>query len=146
MTQANTALPKVSIVVPVFRGMPYLTALIDSIKKQTYQNLELIATITPSGDGSEEVLTEAGFAIEVTPEGTRAVINHGPMLNSAERPAMTYPVPGRTSSEKRRGSEGIKNAADTTISAVSPRAGTAGLTVSSVERTITEPKTKAAKR
>ena len=75
MTQANTAQPKVSIVVPVFRGMPYLTALIDSIKKQTYQNLELIATITPSGDGSEEALTEAGFAIEITPAGTGAAAN-----------------------------------------------------------------------
>ena len=75
MTQANTAQPKVSIVVPVFCGMPYLTALIDSIKKQTYQNLELIATITPSGDGSEEALTEAGFAIEITPAGTGAAAN-----------------------------------------------------------------------
>jgi len=67
--------PKVSIVVPVFRGMPYLAQLIDSIKKQTYPNLELIAAITPCGDSSEEVLAQAGFSIELTPAGTGAAAN-----------------------------------------------------------------------
>ena len=67
--------PKVSIVVPVFRGMPYLNDLIDSIKQQTYPNLELIAAITPSGDGSEEVLAQADFTIELTPAGTGAATN-----------------------------------------------------------------------
>ncbi len=67
--------PKVSIVVPVFRGMPYLTALIDSIKKQSYSNIELISTVTPTGDGSEELLNQAGFTVEITPPRTGAAQN-----------------------------------------------------------------------
>ena len=67
--------PKVSIVVPVFRGMPYLAALITSLKNQTYPNLELIATVTPSGDGSEELLEQANFRVEVTQVGTGAADN-----------------------------------------------------------------------
>ncbi len=67
--------PKVSIVVPVFRGMPHLPALIKSITQQTYQNLELIATVTPTGDGSEELLDQAGFTVEITPPGTGAAQN-----------------------------------------------------------------------
>ena len=67
--------PTVSIVIPVFRGMPYLTALIDSIKRQTYSNLELIASVTPTEDGSEELLHQAGFRVEITPTGTGAATN-----------------------------------------------------------------------
>ena len=75
MNQPSVNQHQVSIVVPVFRGMPYLTALVDSIKKQTYPNLELIATVTPTGDGSEELLRHAGFAVEITPIGTGAAAN-----------------------------------------------------------------------
>ncbi len=75
MSQSRTVPPKVSIVVPVFRGMPHLPALIESITQQTYQNLELIATVTPTGDGSEELLNQAGFTVAITPIGTGAAVN-----------------------------------------------------------------------
>jgi len=75
MNQPSMNQPRVSIVIPVFRGMPYLSALIDSIKAQTYSNLELIATVTPTGDGSEELLGQAGFTVEITPAGTGAAAN-----------------------------------------------------------------------
>ena len=55
--------------------MPYLSALIDSIKEQTHSNLELIATVTPTGDGSEELLKQAGFTVEITATGTGAAAN-----------------------------------------------------------------------
>ena len=67
--------PLVSIVVPVFRGMPYLPALMESLSKQTYQNIELIAAVTPTEDGSEDVLSQAGFTVITTPVGTGAAEN-----------------------------------------------------------------------
>lgn len=67
--------PLVSIVVPVYRGMPHLTALIHSLTAQTYPNIELQAAVTPTGDGSEELLESAGFEVKTTPEGTGASSN-----------------------------------------------------------------------
>jgi glycosyltransferase involved in cell wall biosynthesis len=67
--------PLVSVVVPVFRGMPYLSELVESVKKQTYGNLELVAAVTPTDDGSEEVLSQAGFTVIKTPVGTSAAKN-----------------------------------------------------------------------
>ncbi len=64
--------PLVSIVIPVFRGMPHLIEMIESLKGQTYLNLEITAAVTPSGDGSEERLRESGICIIETPAGTSA--------------------------------------------------------------------------
>lgn len=71
----RVAPPLVSIVIPVFRGMPHLTALIDSLKAQTYSNLEIIAAVTPTDDMSEDRLREAGIAVRQTPVGTSAAEN-----------------------------------------------------------------------
>ena len=67
--------PKVSIVIPVFHGMPHLEALVASLSQQDYANLEIIATVTPTNDGSEEVLEAAGIRVVVTPPGTSAAEN-----------------------------------------------------------------------
>lgn len=75
--------PLVSIVVPVYKGMPYLSALVNSISQQTYGNVELIATVTPSGDGSEQVLRNAGFTVIETPVGTTAADNWTIATNAA---------------------------------------------------------------
>ena len=67
--------PKVSIVIPVYRGMPHLNALIDSLKRQTYSNMEVLASVTPAEDGSESTLKQAGIRIFHTPVGTSAAEN-----------------------------------------------------------------------
>jgi len=75
--------PLVSIVIPVFRGMPHLTALIKSLKAQTYSNLEICAAVTPTGDNSEDSLCEAGIAVVQTPIGTSAAENWTTATESA---------------------------------------------------------------
>jgi glycosyltransferase involved in cell wall biosynthesis len=61
----------VSIVVPVFNGMPYLPTAIESIKSQSHQAIELIAVDGGSTDGSVEWLAAAGVALDVlTPPAT----------------------------------------------------------------------------
>lgn len=76
--------PLVSIVIPVFRGMPHLPALIASIKAQKYDNLEVLATVTPTGDGSEEQLEKAGIPVILTPKGTGAAENWTIATNAAK--------------------------------------------------------------
>lgn len=44
--------PLVSIVVPVFNGMPYIKATIDSILAQTYEHFELVISEGGGADGS----------------------------------------------------------------------------------------------
>ena len=48
--------PKYSIIVPVFNGMPYLKACIESIVSQVYTDYELIISDDNSTDGSREYL------------------------------------------------------------------------------------------
>ena len=67
--------PKVSVVIPVFRGMPYLSALIHSLKRQTYENIEILAAVTPADDGGEAELESAGIKVVETPTGTTAARN-----------------------------------------------------------------------
>ncbi len=67
--------PLVSVVIPVFRGMPHLAALIASLEAQTYPHIEITASVTPSGDRSEEILREAGITVIETPTGTSAAEN-----------------------------------------------------------------------
>jgi len=55
--------------------MPHLSALIDSLAQQDYDNLEIIATVTPTKDGSEQALENANIRVVVTPPGTTAAEN-----------------------------------------------------------------------
>jgi glycosyltransferase involved in cell wall biosynthesis len=50
--------PLVSVVVPVFNGLPHLRELTDSLLAQTYENLEIIFSEGGSTDGSPEFLAE----------------------------------------------------------------------------------------
>ena len=47
---------KVSVVIPVFNGMPFLKETIDGILNQTYSNFELIIINDGSTDDSEEYI------------------------------------------------------------------------------------------
>lgn len=52
------SLPVVSIVVPVFNAENYLGRLLDSVKKQTFQDYELILVNDGSSDKSAEIIEE----------------------------------------------------------------------------------------
>ena len=50
--------PLISIIVPVYNVKPYLNQCIDSIIKQTYDNLEIIIVNDGSDDGSDKICDE----------------------------------------------------------------------------------------
>lgn len=49
--------PRVSVVVPVMNGMPYITESISSILESTFENFELIISNNSSNDGTNEYLS-----------------------------------------------------------------------------------------
>jgi glycosyltransferase involved in cell wall biosynthesis len=69
--------PLVSVVVPVFNGLPHLRELTNSLLAQTYDNLEIIFSEGGSSDGSPEYLAEIkdSRVRVVTQEGTGAAGN-----------------------------------------------------------------------
>ena len=48
--------PLISVIVPVYNVEPYLDACLNSIKQQTYLNLEIIVVEDCSTDGSPQLL------------------------------------------------------------------------------------------
>ena len=56
MTTIKEPLPLVSVIVPVYNVESYIDACIDSIKQQTYENLEIIVVEDCSTDSSLQVL------------------------------------------------------------------------------------------
>ena len=69
----DTTPPLVSLVIPVFNGMPHLPIAIDSIRSQSYQAIELIAVDGGSTDGSVEWMANAGVSLDVLTAPTTVV-------------------------------------------------------------------------
>jgi len=70
--------PLVSVVVPVFNGMPHLVTLTDALLAQTYGNLEIIFTEGGGSDGSADFLhqiTDQRVRVIQMPERTSAAEN-----------------------------------------------------------------------
>ena len=64
----------ITIIVPVYNGMPYLKDCLDSLVSQTYQNLEILLVDNGSDDGSGELCKEYSLRypqIRVIEEGIR---------------------------------------------------------------------------
>lgn len=57
--------PLVSIVVPVFNGMPYLATALESVAQQTYPNIELLITDGGSTDESQRFLSDSGYDFDI---------------------------------------------------------------------------------
>lgn len=53
---------KISVIVPVYNVMAYLTRCVDSIRKQTYRNLEILLVDDGSTDNSGALCEK--FALE----------------------------------------------------------------------------------
>lgn len=50
--------PLISVIVAIYNVEPYLVCCLDSILRQTYNNLEILLVVTPSDDHSEEICRE----------------------------------------------------------------------------------------
>jgi hypothetical protein len=55
-TTSALGTPRVSVVMPVFNGEPYLAEALESVLSQTLEELELVAVDDGSQDGSREIL------------------------------------------------------------------------------------------
>lgn len=79
--------PLVSVVVPVFNGMPHLVPLTESILAQTYENLEIVFS---EGGGSDEsidylnTLDDPRVRVVHQPKGTSAAGNWTAVTNEAK--------------------------------------------------------------
>jgi glycosyltransferase involved in cell wall biosynthesis len=68
----------VSVVIPVYNGLPYLVEAVDSVLTQTFSDLELVLVDGGSTDGSREwihTLTDSRVRALKMPEGTTAAGN-----------------------------------------------------------------------
>ena len=70
--------PIVSIVIPVFNGLPHLQVAVNSILAQTYTDLDVVLVDGGSTDGSREWIHTVGdprVRVELMPHGTSAANN-----------------------------------------------------------------------
>ncbi len=52
-------MPKVTIVIPTYKRSDILPYMISALKRQSYQDFDVIMVVKPSGDGTEEILSQA---------------------------------------------------------------------------------------
>ena len=81
--------PKVTVLMPVYNGEPYLREAIDSILNQTFTDFELIILDDCSKDGSVELIktyTDERIRLVANPinQGLRFILNQGGKLARAE--------------------------------------------------------------
>jgi glycosyltransferase involved in cell wall biosynthesis len=60
---AETMLPKVSVIIPVYNGTNYLREAIDSVLSQTYRNHELLVVDDGSSDGTWALIQSYGSSL-----------------------------------------------------------------------------------
>lgn len=75
--------PLISVIIPVYNGEKYLADCVNSIREQTYQNLEIIIVNDGSFDGTERVCEKLQTSydnvqiITLKDEGVSAARNAG---------------------------------------------------------------------
>ena len=71
-SQNASAVPDVSVILPIYNAEPYLREALDSILAQTFKNIEIICVNDGSTDSSPEILAEYSCA------DSRIIIDDGP--------------------------------------------------------------------
>jgi len=76
--------PLISIIIPTYKSAKTLKLVLESIKNQTYDNIEVIVVDRPSCDGTEQLVKKFGYKyIAFNSERTKAV-NHGAKISSGD--------------------------------------------------------------
>jgi glycosyltransferase involved in cell wall biosynthesis len=57
---------QVTVVIPTYKRADILPYLLNALKRQTYQNFDLVVVVKPSGDGTEETLKQASTQLKIT--------------------------------------------------------------------------------
>ncbi|MFD2672712.1 glycosyltransferase family 2 protein [Marinicrinis sediminis] len=65
--------PKVSVIIPVYNGERYLVETVESVRQQTYGDIECICVLDGSTDSSESLLAEYGEAIRMVKQHNQGV-------------------------------------------------------------------------
>jgi glycosyltransferase involved in cell wall biosynthesis len=68
----EAAMPKVSVVVPIYNQLPFIRETVDSVLAQDYENVELVLSDDGSTDGTREILSEYA---ERHPERIKLVVS-----------------------------------------------------------------------
>ena len=84
---ASTA-PKLSVILPVYNGLPYLETAIDSVLRQTFQDFELIVINDGSSDGSASIVEKLDDPrirfFQQKNQGLAVTLNRGISLSRGE--------------------------------------------------------------
>ena len=56
---------RVTVVIPTYKRADILPHLLSALKRQTYQNFDLVVVVKPSGDGTEELLRQESTALKI---------------------------------------------------------------------------------
>ena len=77
----SSAVPKVSVIIPLYNKAPYIKRALDSVFAQTVQDFEVIVVNDGSKDGGEKIVEEYGDSrirlINQENQGVSAARNHG---------------------------------------------------------------------